>query len=129
MYILSPYACVYWLFRTSCKCIALSQVLNGGFLQTSRRGRLLIFSCYHIFLYRILEVRVDFCSHFRLLWFTPCHRVIFLVTLTLLNDQKSDQLHQRDFSYHLFSLILLTINIYMRYFVSRKSTLLCLPLL
>jgi hypothetical protein len=39
-----------------------------------------ILSCYQIYLYSILEIRVDFCSHFHLLWFTPCHRVIFLVT-------------------------------------------------
>jgi hypothetical protein len=31
-------------------------------------------------LYSILEIRIYFCSHFRLLWFTPSHREIFLVT-------------------------------------------------
>jgi hypothetical protein len=31
-------------------------------------------------LYSILGIRVDFCLSFRMLWFTPCHREIFLVT-------------------------------------------------
>jgi hypothetical protein len=39
----------------------------------------------------IFEIRVDFCSHFHLLWFTPCHRVIFLVTelATILGKESS----------------------------------------
>jgi hypothetical protein len=41
-----------------------------------------ILSCLakHIFLYSILENRVDFCSHLCMLWFSPSHRKIFLVT-------------------------------------------------
>jgi hypothetical protein len=45
----------------------------------------------HICLYNILENRVDFCSHLHLLWFTPFHREIFLVTelTTILGNESS----------------------------------------
>jgi hypothetical protein len=75
---------------TICLCILVvedmlhvyffEQVFNGGLHQTSERAMLFIVSCYNICLYSILEIRVYFCSNFLLLWFTPCHRSIFLVT-------------------------------------------------
>jgi hypothetical protein len=65
--------------------ISLGQVINGGLHQTSGRGGPFILSCYHICLYRIPEIRVDLCSNFCLLWFTPSHREIFLVTRVSLN--------------------------------------------
>jgi hypothetical protein len=42
IYILKPYDFISWLLRTSCRCIALSQVLNDGLHQTSGRGRIFI---------------------------------------------------------------------------------------
>jgi hypothetical protein len=48
------------------------------------------------FIYIILDIRVDFCSHFRLLWFTPSHREIFLVIVV--ERKRNNALHTFQFA-------------------------------
>jgi hypothetical protein len=63
-----------------------------------------------IFLYRILEIRVYFCSHFRLLWFTPCHRAIFLVTKLATILAMESYFHGLEFFSPLVSLVYIELS-------------------
>jgi hypothetical protein len=62
------------MLSTSCRHQDFGRELNHGLRWTSRRGRILVFSCYNLYLSIILEFRVDLWASLYFLWFTPFHR-------------------------------------------------------
>jgi hypothetical protein len=68
------------MLRTSGRYKALGHELKRDLLRTSGRGRILDLSCYHCHLSSILEIRVDLWVLLCMLWLSPRHTEIFLIT-------------------------------------------------